>query len=151
MLLQLTLSLPIETECRYVVLMVSEAFGERSNAIAITLVAIYRNFYGIWTSQAEKKGNSSGETIQSSPAESTHHTDDCETRVQHNTSPTVAIRIEGQSMVLQDYNSRQRTPTARRAKRTGKAVWALVNTTSIITTSISVGLFRTTLNKKFIR
>jgi len=39
-LLQLTLSLPIETECRYVVLMVSDVFVERSNAIAITLVAM---------------------------------------------------------------------------------------------------------------
>jgi len=58
----------------------------------------------------KKRGTPAGKLSNHLLLSQHHHTDDCETRVQHHTSPTMAIRIEAQSMVLQDYNSRKLTP-----------------------------------------
>jgi len=67
----------------------------------------------------KKRGTSAGKLLSNQLLLSKHHhTDDCETRVSHHTSPIVTIRLEGQSMVLHLQKTYSKNcPIARRAKR----------------------------------
>jgi len=80
------LLLPIQIECRYVVLMVSEVFGERSYAIAITVVAIPELLWNLDKPCWKKEGLKPVKSLSNHLLLSKHHHNvHCETRVPHHT------------------------------------------------------------------